>query len=1357
MTGEKLYGRDTELRQLLDLLIAERIVLLHSPSGAGKSSLIYAGLIPQLREEGFNVLPTIRVNLEPPVETSPAPASAETGGAPAAESFNRYIYSALLSLDSALPEAQQTAPEILAQMTLSAYLDQYVASLEASDSTSDQARNMVLIFDQFEEILTIAPNDRESKAAFFAQVGAALRDRGRWALFSMREDYMAALEPYLRPVPTRLANRFRLDLLGPEAAQMAIQRPCAEIGVDFAGAAAAKLVNDLRRVQVQRPDGTIELQPGPYVEPVQLQVVCYRLFEKLPAEAAGITEDNLAAIGDVDASLAEYYGARVAAAAQETGVNERQIRSWFEHHLITEQGIRNQVLMGSGSSEGLDNQAINLLVNAHLVRSEKRAGTTWFELAHDRLIQPVRSDNNHWFQEKLNLFQRQAELWERSNRPDGLVLRQRALEEAESWAINHPKELTAAERDFLSACQKARQRSQDVMARAEQALKLAMAQDEAENEKRRAQAEKMRAEAESQRAQAEEQRAESEKLRAELQAQATIQLRRRSRLIIAALSVASALALAAAYFGIQAGINGQRAQQNLQAAQTAQANADEQRQLADLASTQAIAQEGLAKAASTQAIAQRGTAVVASTLAIAQQGTAVAASTLAVAQQGTAEAASTQAIAQQGTAEAERSIAAVAQVEAMAQRDVAQRQSKLARSSSLAALAQNMLLSQPELSLLLSVEAYQAADTWQARSALFGGLVQSLQSATKPYGRDFPVQNVSILHTVFSPDGQKLAWAGTGGALGLWHVTQQRMLWASDTGRPDSISGLAFSTNGQVIITSDEGGRLNFWETATGRLTGQPSEIVTELKAIYTQAISPDGSTLAVAGAGGYIYFFDIPSRSFIPNLILRGRAETHCLVWSQDGKQLAAGSLDRLIHIWDVQSRAETSTLSGAQGAILALAWAPDGQTLISGGRDDSRDEQNTTLMVWNIRSGKGSPLNGHTDRVTSIALSPDGKTMVTGSYDQTINLWDATRYRIIERIAEHKKWVTATAFSPQGTLLLASASEDRTIRIYELVTLNPLGLNVVEKTGPVAGLAFNAADKTLLVAGLQSSSIKLSTVDVVSQTITTASTLSAKASATAISADGKYLALGGLDGVVRILLTSTRAEQQSVYTLDGQIVSLAFSPDSRWLAAGVCGEASTGLNLCRENRIVLWDLSSGQVSGTFPKNNQNATQAEIPPAHNDYILSLAFSADGKYLASGSQDTTILLWEVSTYEQVGAAFTGHSGSVVGLAFTPNGSMLVSSGADRRLIFWDVATRQPLGTPVEVTAGALTSLLVTPDGQSLYSGSSDGYIAIWDIDINSWLGRACTRAGRNLTQAEWEQYFPNEPYRITCTQYQPGP
>ena len=107
--GERLYGREHETAELLDLLIAERIVLLYSPSGAGKTSLVQAALIPELAREGFRVLPIMRPGLIP--------------AAPGANSANRYILSLLLSLEKDLPEAQQTPLVELAGSALIDYLE----------------------------------------------------------------------------------------------------------------------------------------------------------------------------------------------------------------------------------------------------------------------------------------------------------------------------------------------------------------------------------------------------------------------------------------------------------------------------------------------------------------------------------------------------------------------------------------------------------------------------------------------------------------------------------------------------------------------------------------------------------------------------------------------------------------------------------------------------------------------------------------------------------------------------------------------------------------------------------------------------------------------------------------------------------------------------------------------------------------------------------------------------------------------------------------------------------------------------------------------------------------------------------
>ena len=230
--GENIFGREREARQLVELLIAERIVLLYSPSGAGKTSLIEAALIRAI-ERRFQILPVMRVSQEAVGEVRPA---------------NRYVFSALLSLERDFPSNPISLDE-LGRMTFGDYLSR-------REAERAEKRAALLIFDQFEEILTVDPMKPDEKTEFFNQVGDAMRDLKRWALFSMREDHVAALDPYLRLIPTRLKATFRLDLLNVAGARAAIEEPARSMGVTFTPEATGKLVDDLREVLVRSGAGT---------------------------------------------------------------------------------------------------------------------------------------------------------------------------------------------------------------------------------------------------------------------------------------------------------------------------------------------------------------------------------------------------------------------------------------------------------------------------------------------------------------------------------------------------------------------------------------------------------------------------------------------------------------------------------------------------------------------------------------------------------------------------------------------------------------------------------------------------------------------------------------------------------------------------------------------------------------------------------------------------------------------------------------------------------------------------------------------------------------------------------------------
>ena len=449
--GESLYGRDDELYRLVNLLLAKRIVLLYSPSGAGKTSLLQAGLIPRLEREGFSVLPVIRVNLD--IASPELSATA-----------NRYLVSTVSSLDRPLPTSEQVGLSELSDIDLGTYLERRPRSTEGRGYE-------VLIFDQFEELLTLDPTDHDAKVAFMAQVGEALRDRRRWAVFAMREEFIAALEPFVRLIPTRFSATFRLDLLGVEAAKVAMRTPAEGSGVTFSDAAVRGLVDELRRTRVQRSDGAHE-ELGPYVEPVQLQVVCRQLWDRLPPDVTEISEAHVADLGDVNTALAEYYEERVRAVVERTGASERAVRDWFDD--ITEQGFRMQVLTGPGGGGG-DRGVLLALQDAHLIRAEQRRGATWYELAHDRLIAPVHASNAKWREKTLTPFQRAADTWEEYDRSDALVPPDAVLDEAQPWVIEHMHELTAVERDFVAACKRVRNERAHAARQARRVRNLAVA------------------------------------------------------------------------------------------------------------------------------------------------------------------------------------------------------------------------------------------------------------------------------------------------------------------------------------------------------------------------------------------------------------------------------------------------------------------------------------------------------------------------------------------------------------------------------------------------------------------------------------------------------------------------------------------------------------------------------------------------------------------------------------------------------------------------------------------------------------------------------------------------------------------
>jgi hypothetical protein len=367
------FGREREVRELRSLITAHRAVLLYAQSGAGKTSVLNAGLIPLLMEQGFEVLPVARVRGFEPEDID------------LKEIPNIYVFNTLVGW-----AGDNAEPGSLVSTSI-------VTFLEAREHLTDEQglpSPRVAIFDQFEELFTSYPGRWKEREDFFSQVVEALEaDPLLRVLFVIREDYLASLDSYIDFLPERLRTRCRLERLRADAACQAVERPIRDTGRTFAEGVASRLVNKLLNIRVENAAGEIVETPGEYVEPVQLQVVCQSLWLNLPREVTVITSDHLQEFGDVHEALRSFYERTVDIAKRQTGVNESDLRGWFNDKLITPAGTRGTVFQGKEQTEGIANSAVDVLEAQHIIRAEMRAGARWYELTHDRLIEPIRKSN----------------------------------------------------------------------------------------------------------------------------------------------------------------------------------------------------------------------------------------------------------------------------------------------------------------------------------------------------------------------------------------------------------------------------------------------------------------------------------------------------------------------------------------------------------------------------------------------------------------------------------------------------------------------------------------------------------------------------------------------------------------------------------------------------------------------------------------------------------------------------------------------------------------------------------------------------------------------------------------------------
>jgi hypothetical protein len=359
------FGRDDEIAELTSLILTSSATLLYAPSGAGKTSLLEAGVIPHLESRSrVVVLPTARLG------TGTTPAGEPTGESVAGNPFLRAV----------CEKVRHTSGRASEDLDLAAAVQPYRMT---------PTGRALLVLDQFEEVFNEPSLWREREEFFDALTRTLEENTWLRVVIALRSDYLAELVPYGAHLPGRLAVRYQLRSLDEHQARTAIAQAFDASGMPLHDDELDRLI-ELLVTDPAQP--AVRAQ---HVNAIRLQIVCRRLWQERSEHAGEPTGGVLSPGFSIEQSMVQYVDEAVAAVARIHG-DEGLIRWWLRTNLITPHGRRAFVLVGDEETAGLANDIVTALVNVKLIQLESRHGSRLAELTHDSMVEAVRSSNAEW-------------------------------------------------------------------------------------------------------------------------------------------------------------------------------------------------------------------------------------------------------------------------------------------------------------------------------------------------------------------------------------------------------------------------------------------------------------------------------------------------------------------------------------------------------------------------------------------------------------------------------------------------------------------------------------------------------------------------------------------------------------------------------------------------------------------------------------------------------------------------------------------------------------------------------------------------------------------------------------------------